>query len=293
MKARFLFVAIALAVGTGASLCWVAVSRRSTPATATEAADSALIQPSRIIYITNTVVRVKPLSWAALETPDYREFVRRCRGIGMPEDYIRAIVLTDLRGQLKPPARRFWESDSALARSGRLLAERASENRILGILEQLRLGTGDADEASEVLALLPTDARSALAQAIAPHDARIAELELRNADRLWAEDDLAAWNRAKVERVKAARQVLRPEQFLKWEAGLGEGLAERLRTLLGFEFSGEAEFMSVYSVEREIEEHSQAEDADLDSLDAEREQRLRTLLGEDRFKSYQKSSRDS
>ena len=229
------------------------------------------------------------LNWRSIESSDWGEFIARLRSSGIPERYVRAIVLADLREQLNPTPRQYWQSDSSLARIRRKAADVGSEQEIQSFLAEHGLPAEETGGTAGNLGFLPEPTRKSLTAAIAPADARIAELELRNSSGAWEQDDLDALNAVKAGRAKAAQHSLTPEQFLKWEAAQGDGVAERLQRLPGFEFQTEQDFLGVYAVERDINDKLQAPNTDLAALSTEREQRLGALLGNDRLQAYQRS----
>lgn len=297
LKILILLLCVAgLAVIVSVRLLWIAPSPAFvrpliTPANNLPAITARLAPPaSSVEKPAEESHAASNLNWQQIESSDWSEFVARLRSSGMPEDYIRAIALVDLRKQLKGSARHYWQSDSSLARLRRNVTEVQSEQAIQSFLAGLGLPPDESpDSAGETLGFLPESLRKTLTAATTGSDARIAELRLRNSSGAWEQDDLDALNAAKSERTRTARQALTPEQFLKWEAAQGEGVAERLQKLPGYEFQSEQDFLAVYAIERDVDQRVQSANADLGALSTEREQRLRALLGEDRFRSYQRS----
>jgi hypothetical protein len=238
--------------------------------------------------------------WRDVESEDYREYIAKLRKVGCPEETIRDIIVADinkayarLASESKPAnTYRFWHTrqpwegtreERQWQGQRRKLDEekRALVKELLGIdlQEEIRQQLGWGDRVDPRHAFLPEEKgvqmrkieeefgrahRASYDQFEGDEHSPAHRAELARLDQ---------WKRAQIE------QHLGPSELEQFDL-LTSPIASRLRDeLVGFEPT-EQEFRALYQIEKEFEQNP------VRSKESQ-EQRLRALLGAERFADYQ------
>ena len=256
---------------------------------------------------THVVVRRQPITWAEIESEDYRKYIANLRLLGCPEKTIRDIIVADvdelfaarLRKELVLPEQKWWEPDpdlDAIQAAGDQI--RALENEKRQLLTQLLGADWDAAPVRRaeivrldgpVLSNLPDEVKEAVQRIVSDAAARAAELSSAEGESPSAE----ALEKIRRETRAALAQVLTPEQleeYLLRYSRIADTLREQLR---GFDADRD-EFRSVFRTLDHYEQQLaevQGDDAASVQRRAElarmRDEAVRQELGEKRYAQYQ------
>jgi hypothetical protein len=256
-------------------------------------------------------------SWRSVESADYKEYIANLRGIQCPEETIRDIIIADVNKfyaeQLKPlrkPAEpyRYWrndrnwggrrESDEFYAAQKRiekekktLLAELLGE-KYEDIFAQQYGVKKIKDEFSEKLSQEAKDQLSEIQQRFSDQKSEI----YRKAKGYIDSDTQAELRKIDQQQTAEMAKILSPEDLFEWQLRHSETVQNmKWNELRGFDAS-EDEFRAIAKAKLSAEsalgdvdpESSEARDARR-KAQKEADEALKTALGEDRFKDYQRN----
>jgi hypothetical protein len=268
----------------------------------------------------NIHTEIKELDWSSIESADYPTYVANLRRIGCPEETIRDIILADINQlyaarrlalEAPPTDWDFWRhpdeastaettSEEALLRETRLASlERERRDLIVRILGPSAIEAEFEQFMAEQLQdrslqFLSPEKRDALAAAIARWRQAVEEGRL-------IPDDAARQDRLALAEEALDQQIatlLTPEEREQYQLRASP-LAERLRDQLrGFGASRE-EFEQLFRLERQLQVESESVEANasadpqtadrLQAIGAEFDQKVKELLGPQRYADYQRS----
>lgn len=292
-------------------------STASAPVVTAASSDSGntLLQTNTTLVFTNT------FHWGELEANDYREFIRRLRGIGCPEQTIRDLVIADLDKMFASkvqgiyPLRKdlhYWESEEEELANNydqriwqRKLREIEQEKAkilrdLLGVdlaAERQRV-KGESDKLERRLSFLTEQRRSEVRQVLDASEDRInAVLE-----KSWETGvPLSAEDRAKLkdfreEKELALGKILTPEERERFDLWMSP-TAESLRHDFYGLGASEDDFKAVYQLRKEFDSVWTREDIDTSNEEMMKawggaliqlENQIKDVLGEDKFSMYQR-----
>jgi hypothetical protein len=278
-------------------------------------------QPETLVQQVAPLTATNAFHWGELEVSDYREYIRRLRAIGCPEQTIRDLIIADidklystkLRSliPLKPEVN-FWESeDSELANNHdqRSLQRQQREverekaailRELLGVdlaLERQR-GKGQVDKLERRLGFLPEERRSELRQLIEKWEDQ--EHSIR--EQAWdtgaplTPEDRARLRALRAEKDASLNQILTPEERERYDLWMSS-TAESLRHDFYGLGASEEEFRSIYQLRKAVDEAwplDEIDPSDEATLEAwgkallQLEEGIKETLGEERFSMYQR-----
>lgn len=279
--------------------------------------DSLVISTS----VVTTVVATNQFRWSELEASDYREYIKRLRAIGCPEQTLRDLIIADLdklyAAKLQaiyplPKEAKFWESEEAdLANNHDQRTwqrqQREIEREKAAILRELlgadlalerQRNKGQVDKIERRLSFLPEDRRSELRSLLDRWDDREQSIrgEAWDTGSTLGAEDRAQLKALREEKAAALSQLLTPEEREHYDLWMSP-TAEALR----HDFYGlgttEEEFRAIYQMRKEIDEAWPPDAIDTSDENAMRawgaallqlEDNLKNTLGEDRFAMYQR-----
>lgn len=254
------------------------------------------------------VSRTNRFEWYQIESADYREYIHNLRRIGCPERTISDIIVADVRGlfELRRRAalaigrKEYWRrSNLSVAeehsRRKELLAILAEEQAILDEL----LGAGwkrygaaenPVESEWEDYGVLSDEKRSKVREIEAGYEETEAEVLEQSATGGLSEADQAKLKWLKEQRDAELAKALTPTELSEYELRISP-IAEELRQCqVGFDLT-EAEFRRAYEILREFDAKLFGVGYGLDAgawegADAALQDRLKELLGEDRYQKY-------
>ncbi len=262
--------------------------------------------------VTNTVVR--QFNWETVESPDYREYIKNLRSIGVPEETIRDIIIADvnkLYAEKKKQARgepkkfEFWKTGNPMAAimgdPETVKAVRALEQEKNGVLtalgiepnpmDALLMATAGGNPMDTMFSFLPEEKRSQVVKIQTERQSKIMDGAKD------AMSDPSAILKAQKEMENAIKAVLTPEEFLDYQLRFSTTAMMMRMQLPNFEPS-EQEFLDVFKLRTAFdEEHSLA--AVFNATTAEQKARteaqsqlneqIKNALGDDRYAEYERA----
>jgi hypothetical protein len=249
------------------------------------------------------------LTWAALESPDYKQFIKNLRAFGCPEETIRDIIVADIhklyarkRAALsKPEPFKFWQPEpergAAAARESRK-QWRALQDEEQSVLAELfgaswkaDIARADADpvEDERFFGPLPADKREKVRALVDRFGEAEADVYFRMAGGELSADDKKRLREIKQQERRELAALLTPAELEEYDVRNSE-TAERIRgALLGQDWSKE-EFLAVFRLQKtfddRFEDSSGKASAELKAAAAQLESQLKGVLGEQRYAEY-------
>ncbi|HUR47158.1 MAG TPA: hypothetical protein VMZ27_14860 [Candidatus Saccharimonadales bacterium] len=271
--------------------------------------------PPTIVTVTNN------LSWAQLESEDYRAYIARLRAIGCPEQTIRDIIIADLDKLIAPRVQsihgrrqelKYWQPEEEELANNSNPAEVKKKQReidrqkrqiimeLLGVdlVRERMKQVGQEDYYERRLGFLPEEKRSQLRQVLDKYD----EQEQTFRQKEWeGGESLSAADAANLKLVRAQKQaeiakLLSPAEQEQYELWLSPTANAVRHSVYGMEAT-EAEFQSIYNVRKALDE--QFADADPAIMDEatrlkyeqarkDSEEQIRKALGDKRYTEYKR-----
>jgi hypothetical protein len=296
------------------------ISLRHPFASGKEASDDTLNSAGAVAK-TNLVVRRQLFSWQEVESGDYPTYIANLRNIGCPEQTIRDIIIADVnalyarRRAMDPdivtPQQQWWRSEPdtnvlrvALEKVRGLEEERRNLlSRLLGISWE----SGDLANLPRpshpgvlldgpILGPLPTEAKQAVQDINARSEERL-QAYLEEERREGETPNPAELARIRQETRNELARVLSPlqlEEFLLRYSQTASDLRSGFGELRYFNPSAE-EFRAIFRATDSIDQQLQALAASADpnsvqarqNLESQRENAIRTALGQRRYEEYQ------
>jgi LysM repeat protein len=295
---------------------WVSVSRNSLSGPAGNASASAATLQNGAH--TNTLIRRQFFSWQEVESPDYPTYIANLRYIGCPEQTIRDIIIADVNAlytrrratELLTPEQQWWRSepDTNVLQSA-IEKARGLEDERRGLLARL---LGPNWESGD-MANLPRPSKPGvqldgpiLGALSAETKQAIQGISSRSEERLQAYLDAQRTSGKTADPVELAKlrqqtrdelaRVLAPgqlEEYLLRYSQTANDLREQLGQLQYFNATPDefrAVFRAIDNVDQQIELLGDNTDsASIQarrSLEAQRENAIRTALGTRRYNEY-------
>lgn len=258
---------------------------------------------------TGKIPPARALDWRALESEDYRAYIKNLRSVGCPEQTIRDIVIADLDrtyaariSQLTLAQKKnesFWRAShhpSAVqyrAEVYRLEEEkRASVRELLGI---------DLDEEMSLRKTLVNEAEVEFAFLSPERRRQVGEIH-RKYEGLWREAankkdagllDEAGY-RGQLSQIEQAREaeianLLGPGELEEYQMRRGE-LGNRLRKHLEAFEPSESEFRSIFRIEKEFSANHPVGGIVDSGRERQRQEALSAALGKERHAEYRKKT---
>jgi hypothetical protein len=254
--------------------------------------------------ITNTVN--KQFGWESVESSDYRQYIANLRSVGCPEETIRDIIRADViklydqkkkRVRTAAPKFEYWKGDEFIRGIGRdawmkmlaLDGERDGVLRTLGIEpDYSKQMAKKANGLDWMLDFLGDDSKKA----------QILRLNKELEDRLAVRTenlDASAIELLIKEKDAAVKRLLTPEEALQYDLRMSPAAAT-LRNRLGAFEPTEQEFISLYKLQRTLDETLPATNPDETGADrrakrqaAEQQvqEQIRQTLGAERYADYE------
>jgi hypothetical protein len=323
MKARAItMISLLLNAGLLAAVAWFATRPAPTapaPAAVTRTVAAAAPEPAPTPATPPPVAAapVERFDWRQVESPDYKEYIARLRGIGCPEQTIRDIIIADVsklyaekRAALYNPPKvvRYWQSSETQYTRDNVKyqqAARALEKEKNDLVREL-LGVDLRRELAKIYGGEPNIDRSLMFLSPERRESVQAMFDkYRDLERAFYagvdEDELTDEQRARLDALKKEREaalagMLTPEELKEYEM-TNSRLARDIRgNLNGFDAS-EQEFLAIYAARQAFEEQfgersrneDDAKKAARKQAEQELEKQLATALGPERFASYQRA----
>jgi hypothetical protein len=261
-------------------------------------------------------IAVERFDWRQVESPDYKEYIARLRGIGCPEQTIRDIIIADVsklyaekRAALynAPKVVRYWQSSETQYTRDNVKyqqAVRALEKEKTELIREL-LGVDLRRELAKIYGGEPNFDRSLM---FLPPERRepIQEMldryrDLERAIYAEADGELNEAQRARVDALRQEREaaltaMLSPEELKEYEMTNSRIAREIRGNLNGFEAT-EQEFLAIYQARQALfdqfgERRRNEDEATRNARRAaeqESEKQLAAALGPERYAAYQRS----
>jgi hypothetical protein len=259
--------------------------------------------------ITNGVVLAQA-NWRQVESSDYREYIANLRAMGCPEQTIRDIIIADVEALFRERHRaqrnatnafKYWQAGYGLHRglSEAEVARRQELNREKNEVLQTLLGTEAPATAPPVWDEMVSEA---LEQALdfLPQEKLAALRELRDRFSAHAVQSVRQGHPAQLaaDYQAALCELLTPEEKFEFDLRLSD-TADRFRLALGPFRPTEDEFRALFALWHEFEVEAgprprtqSISDPGVGATEVgtpTREERIRALLGEDRYREYQQA----
>jgi hypothetical protein len=324
-SARWLILSLALNLGLGASLLWLA---RGAPLASSHLSSREITNRNIRVAArspmagdgagTQTVQVNEPFHWSQLESEDYRVYTANLRGIGCPEATVRDIIVADvrelfqrrLRELVEPVVSRFWElignkeqMEAMVKEKEQQLDSLEAERRSL-LEEVLGQGLADHDPTAERARVERREARRA-ALSFLPEEkvARCLELEekfaqLREAanrqPRGTPQEQQAELKRLHEEEQAELSRALSSEELAEYKLR-NSRFVDSVLGLPGFE-AGEDELKEIVRLKEELARTAELKERNVDLRITQRAQAekkmqesLKNRLGPERFAEYQRA----
>ena len=319
---KSLVISVILNVFLTGSLCYLAASRATVPdvvparhgekasSSAFEAETSPPGTNSDKISIGPTPA---PFDWRAVESEDYRKYIRNLRSIGCPEETIKDIIVADVgklfearKSHMKAAHKKFeyWKSGNSFAaifdeekmkqRQELSLEKKALLKELLGReVETPPEATRGMNPLETVLDFLSDKKQTQLIDLEEKFGARLAK-SLSGVT--FDAEDARNMRTVKVEKEAEVAKLLTPQEKLEYDLRMSQ-TAMVLRSQLGEFQPTEQEFRSMFQLKKAFDDEFGF--VGVPAIDRElRQQRheagqylndqLKTLLGEQRFSDYQR-----
>jgi hypothetical protein len=271
--------------------------------------------PPTIVTVTNN------LSWAQLESEDYRAYIQRLRAIGCPEQTIRDIIIADLDKLIAPRVQsihgrrkdlRYWHPEEEELANNNNQAETKKKERdidrekrqiimeLLGVdlVRERMKQKGQEDYYERRLGFLPEDKRNQVRQMLDKFDDEeqtIRQKEWADGETL-SQADTETLKKIKVQRQEEISKLLSPAEKEQYELWLSPTANAVRHSIYGMDAT-EEEFQSIYKIRKTLDQ--QWGDTDLATMDdatrqkyqqakLESDERIRQALGEKRFSEYKR-----
>lgn len=270
-----------------------------------------------------TIVVTNQLTWAQLESEDYRAYIQRLRSIGCPEQTIRDIVIADLDKLIAPRLQsvygrrkdlRYWHSEEEELANNNNHAdwkrkERALDREKREIIQQL-LGVdlvrermkqkGQEDYYERRLSFLAEDKRDQVRQLLDKYDDQeqsVRQKEWEEGETL-SQEDFTNLQKMREQREAEISQLLSPAEREQYELWMSPTANAVRRSTYGMEAT-EEEFQSIYKLRKQFDEQwASANSAVMDEAtrqkyieaSQETENQIRQALGEKRYQDYKRGS---
>jgi hypothetical protein len=324
MKARALItISLLLNAGLLAAVTWFATRPSQTPAApdiitrvVTQVVPEAVPAPAPAPEKPAAPAPVERFDWRQVESPDYKEYIARLRGIGCPEQTIRDIIIADVsklyaekRAALynAPKVVRYWQSsDTQYTRDNVKYqqAVRALEKEkhdlireLLGVelrRELAKIYGGEPDFDRSLMFLTPE--RREPVQALLDKYRDLERAVYAEADGEPNEAQRARLDALRKERESALAAMLSPDELKEYEL-TNSRIARDIRgNLNGFDAS-EQEFLAVYEARKavfdQLGERGRNEDEATRNArraaEQEMESQIAATLGAERYAEFKRS----
>jgi hypothetical protein len=276
---RISLVLMAVNLGLVGAVAYLVFALKSSPP-----APSA---PGRTAVVTNTVTQIavrkinatntllaalagRPLSWRALESTNYVQFIENLRGFGCPEETIRDIIITDvaklyarqradLRRELEPY--KFWQPTNPVGGSPeateyrRQLRELDRQQRQLirelldvDLRVEMARYTNEDDDGERDYSFLPEDKQARVLSLAEQYDELEQEVRTR-ARGVLTDADVEELKQLQRQRRAELAAVLTAEELEEYELRHSD-TADTLRGALGAFLPNEEEFRKIFRLQR-------------------------------------------
>ncbi len=303
-----------ISLGLNAAFAVAVLSWHFLRSPITVADTPVFVQPAvSNVVKTQVVVRKQYFTWRQVESADYRAYITNLREIGCPEQTIRDIITADVnelyakkRASLLTPAGIQWwrsEPDPSLAEDARAKLDALEQERreLLASLlgpDWQRPGPDPARSNQSfvldgpVLGALPPETKAAVEDILARADQRVQEY--RDAQKAAGKDpDLATLARLSLQTRGELSRVLNPAQLEEYLLRYSQTAVDLRRQFTGFPLTPEEfrslfrardpidqQILSTYSIDNAASAQVRA------SLQQQREDALKNVLGPDRYRQY-------
>ncbi|MDB6030391.1 MAG: hypothetical protein JWM16_729 [Verrucomicrobiales bacterium] len=280
---------------------------------------TAKVVKTEIVTVTNQ------LTWAQLESEDYRAYIQRLRSIGCPEQTIRDIIIADLDKLIAPRVQsiygrrknlQYWQPEeeelannsnqSELKRKERALDREKREiiQELLGVdlVRERMKQLGQEDFYERRLTFLPEDKRGQVRQVLDKYD----DLEQNVRQKEWeggeplSSEDAAKLKKMRDEREAEITKLLSPEERTQYELWLSPTANAVRHSVYGMEAT-EEEFQKIYNIRKGFDQ--QWANVDATAMDdatrqkfekarQETDEQVQQALGEKRYKDYKRGDDD-
>jgi hypothetical protein len=255
--------------------------------------------------------------WRALESPDYRQFIARLRGVACPEQTIQDIIIAKVNKdyaareaalKLRPELTKPWEvnawTGANLYEKQKQMRELLREKRallkdLLGIDVPMEMpavyGGRETARYEAAFAALPESKRDRVRDIQESFWDKAEALEQRTRG-FWEPEDMAERKRLHEERRQALAQVLTSEELDSYELDTSS-LAVSLRAQLSAFAPTDKELREIFKLRRQLEEQFEDDRPGADEVRAaqrveaheQAEQQIKATLGEERYAEYRRS----
>jgi hypothetical protein len=323
-KTRLILISVLVNLGLLAAVLLLPKPTAPAPAIApTVAATSNVVQKitrSREIKGTNEVIA---LSWAKVESPDYKTYITNLRGVGCPEETIRDIVIADIskfytqKWRALNPVReyKYWrygrssaddpvrEANTRKKNLEALLREKRQLVRELLGVDLAEDGERYADSSfrgsvadMEIYNFLPAEKRQVFREMRDKYEPMFQQLQDQTDPDGFLAPELRAQMTALGKKAEQEmQQALTPEELEQFQLRFS-GTAQGLRnSLAGFEPT-EDEFKKLYALRKGVDDQFAGADRQDPEIQRQRtealaklESELKAMMTPERFAEYQLS----
>lgn len=310
MKNIILIISIGLNVALGLHY-WVGSKRTLVPSV--ESVLEKNSKPQKRAEKTETPSPAAPskvavaLDWRSVESADYKEYISNLRAIGCPEKTIRDIIRADVnelyrqKAKAAGPAKKFeyWKPGNPMA--GLFDEEQMARDQDLAKEKRELLKTllgGDFLEETDMASRQVVDPMQRMMDFLSPDkQAAMTELEQKFAGKLMktvkdaSRGDTSAMQKLLAEKDAEMLKILSPEEKFEYDLRLSQ-TAMMMRMGMGDFEPTEQEFREMFRAQKQFEtEHGMTGFGTRGGIaSAERQElnnQLKSVLGEDRFRTYQ------
>jgi hypothetical protein len=325
-KVNGLLLAVNLIMlGSGAYLFWSRPwkdQNGSHPEQSNGVSPANEISPASPEPVTPQIITVtNQLTWAQLESEDYRAYIQRLRSIGCPEQTIRDIIIADLDKLIAPRVQsiygrrknlHYWQSEeeelanntnqSDITRKQRALDREKREiiQQLLGVdlVRERMKQLGQEDYYERRLSFLSEDKRGQVRQLLDEFDEQeqnVRQKEWEEGDALSPEDALKL-KKLREDREAEITKLLSPEERQQYELWLSPTANAVRRSVYGMDAT-EEEFQKIYNIRKAFEqqwanlESTSMDEATRQKYETARQQtddQVRQALGEKRYQDYKR-----
>ena len=273
-----------------------------------------------LVKTTNVYQRVpgEKFTWHQVETPDYKAYIANLRAVSCPEETIRDIILAEINKlfaarvkAIRPPNRQnqYWKTLRPFGRKEDFEFQRTSralEKEKTALLKEL-LGTDPNKEAQKEMGhfdywermydFLSEDKREKAREVQDRFQELNQEIWQRNAGGPLEEEDQKELNRLQKEQLAEMAKFLAPQEMEEYELRSSQTASQLRHDLDGFEPSPE-EFRDIFRIKKMREDdlswnnHDPEDKAMNDrrqKAQLETDKEIKTLLGDDRYKEYERA----
>jgi LysM repeat protein len=256
------------------------------------------------------VLRRQFFSWDELESTNYQAYIKNLRDIGCPESTIRDIIIADVnqafanrkQAEVLTAQQQWWRATPDPAAAEKLNAleqeRRDTLTRLLGTNWDGSNPNNPTNAPQKVVALdgpvlgdLPEDTQKAVQEIALRTQQQTADL-VNAAQQQGAQPDAAQLAQIREQTRRDLAKVLSPAQLEEFLLRYSQTAATLRNEMKSLDLSPD-EFRNVFRTTDSIERQIQSLPADSPNADQQRadllrqrDQAVRTILGEDRFKAF-------